>query len=864
MHILYDSCFYHAVLGKIEWVYICHGVTLVSVNQCCSALTGIRRKPNMLQDGSCRYVAQDPSYGWQTYKPNDWVYYPQQSLNLSITDLYVSVATVGGCCGPSRLDPSGFIFQDNGSTFEDTSNKITAISNAPMMQTVSVVGSYLKYFIDDHAMNFTLLLSGTMADKQAVLYGLAVDRAMLVTYQYLDHNRVLIGNYSSGVLRNSIYVPDVTLPRRTRFIEIAIYSSRVNPICLSYIYAGIYVDRPKATITKICSTYVSMLFSVDHIAVSGARQFHPGPYMSRSHDFHHAFFPVSTVSKIIQMEENMKRLTHTYRNSPFAHKYLLLYRRLTIVTGSFIFSQAWNLINSQSSIFDEWLPRAAKIIGFYSTLVLFGLRVVIDLPSFVITYAREVFFLSLMIVASVPAIIANCNVLLYFFVRIFAYSSCDQCRLEFLQVEDIEEQYVRNLFKKRGFSTIRTVRKSPLARLWAFVSTDIWHFSLWTFINRLRRHPLRLMTRWLHSVFGMNEAVRIPFPVKASLSLLLYCFTQLLIGVGGVIPTKICEWSPFLAQLQSKPDPMGFAQKSFIAMQVVVYIATVGAGGRNIYALGILRRVTKDILRIRRGDYGLFKGKKDNEQLGSIGFTGSLYFMFELTVIGTFITLLVVLDRLRYVIFHRVGYGIFFASFFVALIVQIIQKRITRMVFIKGRTRFIIQNRAPLLHYWYFMVFPSMTRALTSYIIRTLKLVLRYPFFSLRVDRNAETWSVRRGDGGFSAYCGMATEHEYNNPGVLIFIECLLHCISTKQQQQQQSVVRAFKDYCNKHKHRMQRQHQPEFESPDISDEAVETLKFETYYRISQRARTRWFLAYTLIRNPMKEKNNDILHYDDH
>lgn len=54
-----------------------------------------------------------------------------------------------------------------------------------------------------------------------------------------------------------------------------------------------------------------------------------------------------------------------------------------------------------------------------------------------------------------------------------------------------------------------------------------------------------------------------------------------LIGVGGVIPTKICEWSPFLAQLQSKPDPMGFAQKSFIAMQVVVYIATVGAGGRK-------------------------------------------------------------------------------------------------------------------------------------------------------------------------------------------------------------------------------------------------------------------------------------------
>lgn len=121
----------------------------------------------------------------------------------------------------------------------------------------------------------------------------------------------------------------------------------------------------------------------------------------------------------------------------------------------------------------NWCERLGSILtfkntGFYSTLVLFGLRVVIDLPSFVITYAREVFFLSLMILASVPAIIANCNVLLYFFVRIFAYSSCDQCRLEFLQVEDIEEQYVRNLFKKRGFSTI--VSNSSKRTLFLFIS----------------------------------------------------------------------------------------------------------------------------------------------------------------------------------------------------------------------------------------------------------------------------------------------------------------------------------------------------------------------------------------------------------
>lgn len=87
-------------------------------------------------------------------------------------------------------------------------------------------------------------------------------------------------------------------------------------------------------------------------------------------------------------------------------------------------------------------------------------------------------------------------------------------------------------------------------------------------------------------------------------------------------------------------------------------------------------------------------------------------------------------------------------SFFIALLVQLVQKRITGLIFIKSNSRLSIQNRAPLLHYWFFMMFTSMTRALTSYIIRTLKLLLRYPFFSLRVDRNAETWSVRRGDGG--------------------------------------------------------------------------------------------------------------------
>lgn len=106
------------------------------------------------------------------------------------------------------------------------------------------------------------------------------------------------------------------------------------------------------------------------------------------------------------------------------------------------------------------------------------------------------------------------------------------------------------------------------------------------------------------------------------------------------------------------------------------------------------------------------------------------------------------LDLIREFVLKRVGYGVYFASFFIAIVVQFIQKRITNLIFIEPRTRFVAHHRAPFLHYWYFMMLTSMTRALTSYFLRVLKYLLRYPMYSLRVDRNAETWSVRNEDAG--------------------------------------------------------------------------------------------------------------------
>lgn len=66
----------------------------------------------------------------------------------------------------------------------------------------------------------------------------------------------------------------------------------------------------------------------------------------------------------------------------------------------------------------------------------------------------------------------------------------------------------------------------------------------------------------------------------------------------------------------------------------------------------------------------------------SQGFTGTMYFMVEVALIGTGIAMLIQLDHVRDFLLHRVGYGTFFASFFVALVVQMIQKRITGILFL--------------------------------------------------------------------------------------------------------------------------------------------------------------------------------------
>ncbi|KAI8379961.1 retinol binding protein receptor-domain-containing protein [Choanephora cucurbitarum] len=664
----------------------------------------------MFVDGSCQQISMLSNRGWKTQETDDWIYYPQQTVNVSLTAAKISMALVGGCCAPNRHKSTGFLYQDDGSSFNETGNKIVAIADRPMVQDIFVTGWYMKQFVDDHAMNLTIIPTTHHSDKQAIFYEItAFDRAMMVNYRFYDYEDKFIGNHTSGLLRNQINIPDITLPKYTR---------RIVSLDICW-YRDLIV-------------FVRQWSFMD-----------PEPIPSAFHIFMRDSMPIRFLCR-----------------TP-SHKILMC---IIVALGSFILNQAWNILNSQSSIFDQWLPRAAKIVGFLATCMLFGLRLSLDLPSLAITYARSQSFLVINLLAAIPTFVAYCSILLYFAARYITFQPCYVCEMEFLEVDPA------------------------------------------SLLERISQPKFLMMC--IRKLFGIHPYVRIPFAIKTSLILLLYCLGQLIpllltqmIGVGGVVPRHICNWSPYLTQLQRHPDPMQFAITTFYLLQIAVYVATLGAGGC---------------------------------------FTGTLYFMVEISLIGAFMTATIQLDRLREAFFRHVGYGVFFVSFFVALVVQMIQKRITNLIFIENRSRFTIQNRGPLLHYWYFMMLTSMTRALTSYLIRTLKLILRYPLFSLRVDRNAETWSVRRGDGGFTAYCGMLlAEHEYNNPVVLVFVECLMHMIESRQQKESE------KKLCRTHK---RKNVHPDDDLLELHQEFL-TDK-HTHHPPSPRARSRWFLAYTLIHNP--------------
>lgn len=88
-------------------------------------------------------------------------------------------------------------------------------------------------------------------------------------------------------------------------------------------------------------------------------------------------------------------------------------------------------------------------IGAFTTCTLFGLRLALDLPSYTITFARYLPFLVINLLAAIPTFVAYSVALVYFVTRYLTFQSCVMCSIEFLEVQDIEEEYVKKLIKPR-------------------------------------------------------------------------------------------------------------------------------------------------------------------------------------------------------------------------------------------------------------------------------------------------------------------------------------------------------------------------------------------------------------------------------
>ncbi|RCH81970.1 hypothetical protein CU098_005668, partial [Rhizopus stolonifer] len=358
---------------------------------------------------------------------------------------------------------------------------IVSIADRGLKQNITVTGWYMKKFVDDNAMNLTIIPSIHHPDKQSIFFEIvAFDRAMMINYQFFDYQDKLIGSHSSGVLRNAISIPDITLPRYTRRVSIEFYGSRADPMCFSYIYAGLYVYSPLATLTRVCNKAASILQYLSLI------NFVTIPII----------FGIMSFVSDFSFPPPIRFLCRTP-----SHKVLMC---IIITLGSFILNQAWNLINSQSSIFHDWLPRAAKIV---------------DLPSLVITYARSLPFLIVNSFAAVPTFIAYFTVLVYFVTRYITFRPCTMCEIEFLEVQDIEEEYVNKLIKSRKKKETKgNDHNSTFGLVWLILTVKIWQVEFFPLVKYVTRPEFMMMC--IRKLFGVHKHVRIPFAIKTSLTLL--------------------------------------------------------------------------------------------------------------------------------------------------------------------------------------------------------------------------------------------------------------------------------------------------------------------------------------------------------
>ncbi|XP_002731071.2 stimulated by retinoic acid gene 6 protein-like [Saccoglossus kowalevskii] len=190
------------------------------------------------------------------------------------------------------------------------------------------------------------------------------------------------------------------------------------------------------------------------------------------------------------------------------------------------------------------------------------------------------------------------------------------------------------------------------------------------------------------------------------------------------------------------------------------------------------------------------------------------------------------------------GYGKFILDFAMSIwpaivigfALTILQRLLARFVFLQdnGRT-FALNNRRLFHNFSYLMFFFNMFLGLFSCLMRIVKAIILGTALLSRIDSSTLSKKFERFDPGFMAYVGfLHVETAHTNPIMVTFCHILIHLNNERKQLEST------------------------YNSQQLDDFG---MKGSTANNLRRRriARNRWFLAYTLQRNPVMAVKRQLL-----
>lgn len=166
------------------------------------------------------------------------------------------------------------------------------------------------------------------------------------------------------------------------------------------------------------------------------------------------------------------------------------------------------------------------------------------------------------------------------------------------------------------------------------------------------------------------------------------------------------------------------------------------------------------------------------------------------------------------------------------LILNIVQFVVAKFAFLQERGEFLaINNRRVLFTFTFFMFFYNIFMGIVSCLLRIIKSMIIGTMFLCRLDNSALPRRFQMFDPGFAAYVGMIhVECAHTHPVLVCFLRILL--ITEKYNQLKKEDGKNPMEF-------------------DMIEKGPKSNKYRSVgASVSWRARTRWFLLYTLYNNP--------------